>query len=98
MSTFKPGTLCVIIAGSPENIGLIVEVIARLGPFEGKEDTYYIRTVTGRQFHQVWDGSDLIRGNYNECITDRHKLRPLVGDKDDAGQDEIERTDELIAG
>jgi hypothetical protein len=51
---------------------------------------------TGRSFHQVWDGNDLIRGNYNECVTDRHKLRPLVGGEDgrDLG-DAIERTDEL---
>jgi hypothetical protein len=51
---------------------------------------------TGRSFHQVWDGTDLIRGNYNECVTDRHKLRPLVGGEDgrDLG-DAIERTDEL---
>jgi hypothetical protein len=99
MSTLKPGTLCVIIAGCPENIGLIVEVIARLGPFEGKEDAYYIRTITGKSFHQVWAGNDLIRGNYNECVTDRHKLQPLVGGEGgcDLG-DEVERTDELLAG
>ncbi len=100
MSALKPGTLCVIIAGCPENIGLIVEVIARLGPFEGKEDAYYIRTATGRPFHQVWNGNDLIRGNYSECVTDRHKLRPLVGDKDDGDQYEIDAKTpgELVAG
>ena len=31
MATLKPGTLCVIIAGCPENIGVIVEVIRRYG-------------------------------------------------------------------
>jgi hypothetical protein len=100
VSILKPGTLCVIIAGCPENIGLIVEVIAHLGPFEGKEDAYYIRTTTGRPFHQVWNGNDLIRGYTDECVTDRHKLRPLVGDKDDAGQDEVDvkMPGDLVAG
>jgi hypothetical protein len=75
-------------------------VIAHLGPFEGKEDAYYIRTVTGRPFHQVWDGNDLIRGNYNECITDRHKLRTLVGGEDDADQDgiDVKMPGDLVAG
>ncbi len=72
-------------------------MIAHLGPFEGKEDAYYIRTATGRPFHQVWDGNDLIRGNSDECVTDRHKLRPLVDDKDGCDlEDEVERTDELV--
>jgi hypothetical protein len=75
-------------------------VIAHLGPFESKEDAYYIRTATGRPFHQVWNGNDLIRGNYSECVTDWHKQRPLVGDKDGAVQDEIDvkMPGELVAG
>lgn len=88
MSVLKPGTLCVIIAGCPENIGLIVEVIEHLGRYDDREDAYFIKTVTGRNFHQIWDGDDLIRGPSAECITDRHKLRPLVEGKDDADQED----------
>ena len=98
MSALKPGTLCVIIAGCPENIGLVVEVIQHLGRHEDREDAYFIRTATGRPFHQMWSGNDLLRGHSSECITDRHKLRPLVDSKDDTDQDdvEIEKTDELV--
>lgn len=88
MSVLKPGTLCVIIAGCPENIGLFVEVIEHLGRYDDREDAYFIKTVTGRNFHQIWDGDDLIRGHSAECITDRHKLRPLVEGKDDADQED----------
>lgn len=97
MSALKPGTLCVIIAGCPENIGLVVEVLQHLGAYAGREDAYYIRTTTGRPFHQLWSGNDLLRGGSDECITDRHKLRPLVDVKDDADQDgyEIAGTGEL---
>ena len=98
MSAQKPGTLCVIIAGCPENIGLVVEVIQHLGRHEDREDAYFIRTATGRPFHQMWSGNDLLRRYSSECITDRHKLRPLVDSKDDTDQDdvEIEKTDELV--
>ena len=100
MSALKPGTLCVIIAGYPENIGLVVEVIQHLGHHEDREDAYFIRTVTGRPFHQIWSGNDLLRGHSSECITDRHKLRPLVDSKDDTDQDdnEIEKTYDLVTG
>ena len=90
MSALKPGTLCVIIAGCPENIGLVVEVIEHIGVYTDREDAYIVRTVTGRPFHQMWDGSDLLRGYSNECITDRHKLRPLVDDKDHVTADDAE--------
>ena len=45
MSLLKPGTRCVIIAGCPENIGLVVEVIERLGAYDGRADAYYIRAL-----------------------------------------------------
>lgn len=83
MSFLKPGSLCVIVAGCPENIGLVVEVIRHLGRYEGRADAYLIKTVTGRPFHQVWSGRDLLRGHSDECITDRHKLRPLIDPRDD---------------
>lgn len=100
MSALKPGTLCVIIAGCPENIGLVVEVIQHLGHHEDREDAYFIRTATGRPFHQIWSGNDLLRGHSSECITDRHKLRPLVDSKDDTDQDDIaiKKADELVTG
>jgi hypothetical protein len=45
--------------------------------------------VSGRRFAQVWEGSGTRRRlrndlNYTVCITDRHKLRPLVDPKDGA--------------
>jgi hypothetical protein len=76
----KPGTLCVIIAGCPENIGMIVEVVAHIGVYEDYKDAYEIRTVTGRTFNQLWDGDDLVEGYSENAITERWKLRPLVGD------------------
>ena len=74
----RPGTRCVIVAGCPENIGVVVEVIAHLGLYEGRADAYYIQTVSGRHFHQLWDGNDLLRGSSNRAVTERFKLRPLV--------------------
>ena len=46
MPHLKPGTLCVIVGGCPENLGLIVEVICHLGRHGGREDAYEIKTVT----------------------------------------------------
>jgi len=100
MSSLKPGTLCVIVGGCPENIGLLVEVIEHLGVCGDKEDAYCVRTVNGRPFHQIWSGNDLLRGASNECITDRYKLRPLLDHKvdDEADDRAVERTEELTAG
>ena len=91
MSGLKPGTLCVIVAGCPENIGMVVEVVRHLGRYEGREDAYFIRTTTGRHFHQLWSGNDLLRGQSDECITDRHKLRPLVGGEDEERDEAVAR-------
>lgn len=78
MSILKPGTLCVIIGGCPENIGLVVSVIIHLGRHLGREDAYLIETVSRRFFNQLKDGDELKRGMSTQAITDRHKLRPLV--------------------
>ena len=78
MSYLKAGTLCVIVGGCPENLGLIVEVVAHLGRCGGREDAYEIKTVTSRKFNQMWRGEKLVKGYSTEAITDRHKLRPLV--------------------
>jgi hypothetical protein len=82
----KPGTLCVIVGGCPDNIGIVVEVLAHLGPCGGRVDAYRVRTVSGRPFAQLWDESGpkpRLMSNHvvNDCITDRHKLRPLVDPK-----------------
>ena len=84
MSILSYGQRCVIVGGCPENIGLIVMVIQRLGVYQGREDAYWIRTVSRRPFHQLWMGNDLQRGASDEAITDRHKLRPLVDSKDES--------------
>lgn len=77
MSAIKKGTLCIIIGGCPENIGMLVEVIAHLGKYGEREDAYEIRTITGRNFNQLWSGDSIIKGYAKVAITDRHKLRPL---------------------
>lgn len=91
MSALKLGTRCVIIAGCPENIGMIVEVVEHSGPYDGRNDAYCVRTVSGRNFHQLWNGNDLMRGSSDECITDRWKLCPLVdeGDLDAVEEHEV---------
>ena len=83
MSILACGQKCVIVGGCHENIGLIVEVICRIGPHRGREDAYWIRTVSGRPFHQLWIDKVLQPGSSSEAITDRHKLRPLVDPTDD---------------
>ncbi len=83
MSTLKPGTRCVIVAGCPENIVLIVEVVRHLGRCEAREDAYLVKTLSGRNLNQLWQGKKLIRGYSRSCITDRHKLRPLVDPNDE---------------
>jgi hypothetical protein len=90
MSLLKNGTRCVIIAGCRENIGLVVEVVEHLGAIESRGDAYRIKTVSGRPFHQLWDGGDLLRDLSNEAITDRHKLRPLVDPKVEADERQVE--------
>jgi hypothetical protein len=87
--TLKSGTLCTIIAGCPENIGMIVEVIQHIGVFQDYQDAYAIRTTSGRHFKQLWSGNDLLRGTTDECITERNKLRPLVGVDSDEEQENI---------
>ena len=54
MSILARGQKCVIVGGCPENISLIIEVICRIGPHSGRKDAYWIRTVSGRPFHQLW--------------------------------------------
>ena len=44
MEALKPGTLCVIVGGCPENIGLVVEVLEHIGAEPPRADAYLIRT------------------------------------------------------
>jgi hypothetical protein len=90
MSILKAGTRCVIVGGCPENIGLVVEVVEHLGVYDGRSDAYCIRTISGRKYHQLWRGNDLQRVSSDECITDRHKLRPLVEPKYKVAVQQIE--------
>lgn len=96
MSNLKPGTLCVIVGGCPENLGLIVEVVLHLGRYDGREDAYEIKTVTSRKFNQMWRDGKLVKGYSTIAITDRHKLRPLVNLGDEPPMvDRIEEVDRL---
>ncbi len=90
MSDLKKGTICIIIAGCPENIGMLVEVIAHLGTYGEREDAYEIKTITDRNFNQLRNGNNLIKGYSKIAITDRHKLRPL----EDGGPPESENPTE----
>jgi hypothetical protein len=86
MEALKPGTLCVIVGGCPENIGLVVEVLEHIGVEPPRADAYRIRTTSGRNFPQLKFGRKekrLAAGTSTEAITDRHKLRPLVDASDD---------------
>ena len=79
MSDLKPGTLCLIVAGCPENIGLVVEIVQKhKAPLQF--EAYLIKTISGRNFQQLRDSQTgkLVAGNRNEAITDRYKLRPIV--------------------
>lgn len=87
MSVLNPGTRCVIVAGCPENIGLIVVVIEHLGAYAGRDDAYRIATLTGRPFPQLTYGKRLLSGYSQVAITDRHKLRPLVEAGEEPGED-----------
>ena len=80
MNAIKKGTLCIIIGGCPENIGIIVEVVAHLGCYSKRGNAYEIKTVTGNKFNQLWDGNKLVDGYSETAITDRHKLHPIDED------------------
>jgi hypothetical protein len=96
MSVLKPGTLCVIVGGCPENLGLIVEVVSHLGRHGSRDDAYKIKTVTSRKFNQLWRGGMLVKGYSTEATTDRHKLRPLVSLGDELTAVEVqEKIDEI---
>lgn len=86
-SILKNGTRCVIVAGCPENIGLIVVTTEHLGAYDGREDAYRIVTLSGRPFAQLIRGKRTVKGYSNEAITDRYKLRPLVDPRIPSGEE-----------
>jgi hypothetical protein len=97
MSAIKKGTLCIIVGGCPENIGMLVEVIAHLGKYEGRDDAYEIKTITGRNFNQLWQGTSLIKGYSKVAITDRYKLRPLEDGEPSINEKQIKGKELLLS-
>jgi hypothetical protein len=89
VSAIKKETLCIIIGGCPENIGMIVEVVSHLGCYGERSDAYEIKTVTGNKFNQLWDGDKLVDGYSETAITDRHKLRPILDNDSDNNEFEL---------
>lgn len=98
MSILKPGTLCVIVAGCPENIGQIVKIIRHMGPYPPCADGYIICTVTGRDFPQLKTGPNLRLepGQSIFALTDRYKLRPLIDSSLD--DEEVSNSCQTVAG
>lgn len=100
MSVLKAGTRCIIIAGCPENIGLVVEVISHIGKSQGYEDGYYVATVSSRPFRQVWghstSDSHPVSTKLSVVSTERWKLRPLVDAGDDLSDTVESLTTELV--
>ena len=98
MSALKPGTLCVIVGGCPENIGLVVRVLVHLGRYGSREDAYFIETVSGRFFNQlIDDDGKLKRGASARAVTDRHKLRSLLPGETDPGLEiDADKPKELV--
>jgi hypothetical protein len=92
-SILKPGTRCIIVAGCPKNIGLVVQVVQRHGSWRQYKDAYEIQTISGRQFPQLWSAGSLLVGWAKTAITERYKLRPLVDVKAEAI--EIDQQQEL---
>lgn len=82
-SLLKVGTHCVIVAGCPQNIGLVIQVVRRIGARYGYVDGYEIQTVSGRLFQQLWEDDALRPGTSDYAFTERAKLRPLVDPKVD---------------
>ena len=76
MSPLKIGTLCVLVAGTIENVGVIVEVTRHVGRTGYWEDAYIIRTTSGRPFSLLWNENQPVF-NSIRCITERRNLRPL---------------------
>lgn len=87
-----------IVGGCPKNIGLVVRVLVHLGRYRGREDAYFIETVSGRFFNQLRDDDgELKRGASARAVTDRHKLRPLLPGETDPGLEiDADKPKELV--
>ena len=86
MSYLKPDTRHAIKAGCPEKIGMVVEVIERLGEYHDRSDAYSIKTLSASKFNQFWQGSEPLRGTSDTAIADRYKLRPTLDFKEESGE------------
>ena len=77
MSYLKPGTLCVIVGGCPENIGLIVEVLAHIAPYliSGSSD----RAITDRyKLRPLVDPKEESKIRETEVVDVRNRKRELA--------------------
>ena len=63
--------------------------LCTIGVRQASRNAIAFRTTSGRHFKQLWSGNDLLRGTTDECITERNKLRPLVGVDSDEEQENI---------
>jgi hypothetical protein len=99
MSYLKPGTLCVLVGGCTENIGLIVEIIAYIGVvcigiWPPGTDIYRIKKISGRSFPHPCNLEGLpASAKSPTCITGRDKLRPLVDPSNESEERETEVVD-----
>ena len=81
MSVLNKGQRCIVIAGCPKNIGILVEVIDHLGEVGDYQDCYEIVTISGRPFPELWaDGTHTrtVPGVSSIAMTERYKIRPLI--------------------
>ncbi len=81
MSVLNRGQRCIVIAGCPKNIGVLVEILDHLGGVDNYQDCYEIVTISGRPFPELWADDTRTRtvpGVSSIALTERHKLRPLI--------------------
>ena len=81
MSVLNRGQRCIVIAGCPKNIGILVEVLDHLGEVDNYQDCYEIVTISGRFFPELWADETRTRtvpGVSSIALTERYKIRPLI--------------------
>ena len=85
MSVLNKGQRCIVIAGCPKNIGVLVEVLDHLGGVDNYQDCYEIVTISGRPFPELWaDGTHTrtVPGVSSIAMTERYKIRDLPSTAD----------------
>ena len=81
MSVLNKGQRCIVIAGCPKNIGILVEILDHLGEVENYQDCYEIVTISGRPFPELWaDGTHTrtVPGVSSIAMTERYKIRRAI--------------------